>query len=81
MPYCDTGNAVSLSVAPTESLGEIGADVAAKLIAAAADVALIIDADGVIRDVASHNTELAELGRAAAVARPAAALPGRRRVE
>lgn len=64
MPHVDSGTAVSLFQAPTESLGEIGADVAAKLIAAAADVALIIDSSGVIRDVASHNTELAEMGRA-----------------
>ena len=47
----------------SKSLGDLGADVAGKLIAAAADVAIIIDGDGVIENVASHNEELAELGR------------------
>lgn len=63
MPHLDPGSAVSLFHAPAGPLGEIGADVAAKLIAAAADIALIVDADGIVRDVASQNIELAEMGR------------------
>ena len=63
MPHIDSATAVTPFMAPTDPLGEIGSDVASKLIAAAADVALIIDSDGVVRDVASHNAELAELGR------------------
>ncbi len=36
---------------PTELLGDLNADAAAKLIATAADVALFVDAEGIIRDV------------------------------
>jgi len=49
--------------APKESLGQLDAEAAATLIAAAADVALILDDKGVIRDVALHGEELGrELG-------------------
>lgn len=58
-----SGSTVSRFLASTQSLGEIGADVAGKLIAAAADIALIVDQHGVIQDIASHNEELAELAR------------------
>ncbi|RJF70613.1 transcriptional regulator PpsR [Rhodopseudomonas palustris] len=44
---------------PKESLGDLGAEAAAKLIAAATDVALVIDPQGVIRDVAFNKDELA----------------------
>ncbi|MBI5128782.1 MAG: transcriptional regulator PpsR [Rhodopseudomonas palustris] len=44
---------------PKESLGDLGAQSAAKLIAAATDVALVVDAQGVIRDVAFNKDELA----------------------
>ncbi|MCP9625666.1 transcriptional regulator PpsR [Rhodopseudomonas palustris] len=44
---------------PMESLGDLGAESAAKLIAAATDVALVIDPQGVIRDVAFNKDELA----------------------
>lgn len=53
--------------APKRSLGDFNAEAAATLITAAADVALIIDAKGVIRDVAFGSDELAnELQGAAA---------------
>jgi hypothetical protein len=45
--------------APKTSLGNLDAEAAANLIAAAADVALILDADGTVRDVAFHSDELA----------------------
>jgi transcriptional regulator PpsR len=43
---------------PKESLGDLGALSAAKLIAAASDVALVVDGQGVIRDVAFNKEEL-----------------------
>ncbi len=43
---------------PKELLGDLGAQSAAKLIAAATDVALVIDAQGCIRDVAFNKDEL-----------------------
>lgn len=45
--------------APKRSLGDFNAEAAATLITAAADVALIIDVKGVIRDVAFGSDELA----------------------
>lgn len=44
---------------PRKSLGDLDADAAAALITAAADVALILDEGGVIRDVAFSSEELA----------------------
>lgn len=43
---------------PKESLGDLGAQSAAKLIAAATDVAVVVDGQGVIRDVAFNKDEL-----------------------
>lgn len=43
---------------PKESLGDLGAMSAANLIAAATDVAVIVDGHGVIRDVAFNKEEL-----------------------
>ncbi|TDM75369.1 transcriptional regulator PpsR, partial [Lactobacillus crispatus] len=43
---------------PKESLGNLGALPAANLIAAASDVAVIIDGEGVIRDVAFNKEDL-----------------------
>ena len=43
---------------PKESLGDLGAQSAAKLIAAATDVALVVDGQGFIRDVAFNKEEL-----------------------
>jgi transcriptional regulator PpsR len=48
--------------APKNSLGDLDAEAAATLIAAAADVALIVDGDGVIRDVAFGSDELSREG-------------------
>ena len=45
--------------APTTSIGNLDAQAAASLIAAAGDVALIIDADGIVRDVAFNSEGLA----------------------
>jgi transcriptional regulator PpsR len=46
---------------PKEWLGGLDADSAGKLIATAADVALVVDRKGVIRDVAFGSEELAEV--------------------
>ncbi|MEJ1937738.1 PAS domain-containing protein, partial [Nostoc sp. NIES-2111] len=47
---------------PHESLADLDPDVAATLIAAAADVALVIDPDGVIRDISFGNEDLLNEG-------------------
>lgn len=47
---------------PLQSLGPLGAESAGKLIAAAADVALIVDANGVICDMAFGSDSLKSLG-------------------
>ncbi len=47
---------------PKKTLGDLDAEAAARLIAAAADVALVIDGKGFIRDVAFGNEELAKEG-------------------
>lgn len=44
--------------APESALGELGTDAAAELIAAASDIALILDIDGRILDLAFGNDEL-----------------------
>src|SRR5580698_3171570 len=49
---------VQVFKSPKESLGDLGAQSAAKLIAAATDVALVVDADGLICDVAFNKEEL-----------------------
>jgi len=46
--------------APKTSLGDLDAEAAAILITAAADVAIIIDAAGAVRDVAFNSEGLAE---------------------
>lgn len=43
---------------PKRSLGEVDADAAAKLIAAASDIAVVVDAKGVVRDLALGSEEL-----------------------
>lgn len=48
--------------APARTLGDLSADVAGRLIAAAADVALIIDDKGVIRDLAFGSEDLLREG-------------------
>jgi transcriptional regulator PpsR len=47
---------------PKRTLGDLEADIAAKLIAAAADIALVIDGKGVIRDVAFGTDEISKEG-------------------
>lgn len=46
--------------APKENLGDLEAEVAATVINAAADIALIVDCDGVIKDLAIGGDELAQ---------------------
>ncbi len=49
---------VQIFKSPTESLGDLGAQSVAGLIAAATDVAVVVDGQGVIRDVAFNKDEL-----------------------
>ena len=46
--------------APKTSIGNLDAQAAASLIAAAGDVAVIIDADGIVRDAAFNSEELSQ---------------------
>ncbi|HEY8565924.1 MAG TPA: transcriptional regulator PpsR [Beijerinckiaceae bacterium] len=55
---------------PRSSLGDLDAEVAGRLIAAAADVALILDGEGVIQDVAFGNEELSREGYGTWLGRP-----------
>ncbi|MEO1773845.1 MAG: transcriptional regulator PpsR [Pseudomonadota bacterium] len=48
--------------APEQSLGDINAEAAARLIATAADIALVVDSDGLIRDLAVDYREFALTG-------------------
>lgn len=43
---------------PKNSLGDLGAQSAARMIAAATDIALVVDAQGVVKDVAFNKDEL-----------------------
>ena len=47
---------------PKKSLGTLNADVVAKLISSAADIALVVDKSGVIRDVAIGSEDLSKAG-------------------
>jgi len=47
-------------LAPQKSLGDLDADAAASLVSAAADMALVVDDKGIIRDIAFSNQELAK---------------------
>ena len=49
---------VKAFVSPETSLGDLDAESAATLIAAASDIALIMDSEGTIRDMAMHAEEL-----------------------
>lgn len=53
---------MSQFLAPKQSLGNLDAEAAAKLISAAADVALIVDSEGVILDLAFGSDELSNEG-------------------
>ena len=50
---------VKLFRAPKESLGDLDAEAAATLVAAAADIALVVDGDGMIHDIAIQRPDLA----------------------
>lgn len=50
---------VKAFLSPRTSLGDLDAESAAALIAAASDLAIIVDAAGIIRDMAFHSAELA----------------------
>ena len=45
---------------PQDTIGPLGADTAAVLLATASDVALVLDRDGVIRDVAFQHADLSQ---------------------
>ncbi|MDZ7651651.1 MAG: transcriptional regulator PpsR [Burkholderiaceae bacterium] len=49
-------------LAPKKSLGSLDVEAAARLITAAADIALVVDSQGVIRDLSFGNEELAKEG-------------------
>ncbi len=53
---------MSQFLAPKKSLGNLDVEAAARLITAAADVALVVDQQGVIRDLAFGNDELSKEG-------------------
>lgn len=53
---------MSQFLTPKQSLGNLDAEAAAKLISAAADVALIVDSEGVILDLAFGSEELSNEG-------------------
>jgi transcriptional regulator PpsR len=55
---------------PRKTLGGLDAEAAAALVAAAADVALVVDADGVIRDVAFGSEEMSREGYAKWLGQP-----------
>ena len=51
---------VKAFLSPQTSLGDLDATSAATLIAAAADIALVVDSAGTIRDIAFHNGQLVD---------------------
>ena len=51
-------SSVKVFKAPKESLGDLKADMAAMLIAAASDIALALDGDGKIHDTSFQRTDL-----------------------
>jgi transcriptional regulator PpsR len=53
---------VSQFLAPKKSLGDLDGEAAARLITAASDVALVVDSQGVIQDLAFSSEELAKEG-------------------
>lgn len=55
---------------PKKSLADVDADLAAKLIAASADLALVIDKKGVIKDLTFENADLARDGFESWIGRP-----------
>lgn len=66
----ESGVVVKRFEAPSRSVGGLDAEAAATLIAAAADVSLILDGEGVIRDVAFGSDELSQEGYGKWVGQP-----------
>jgi hypothetical protein len=62
MNESDNIDAVTRFRTPAEILGRLDAQAAASVIAAAADVALIIDRDGIVRDFAFGSPDLSAAG-------------------
>jgi transcriptional regulator PpsR len=56
--YWRISSLVKAFLSPTTSLGDLDAGSVAALVTAAADIALVVDGDGVIRDLAIHNDEI-----------------------
>lgn len=56
--------------APEQSIGDLDAQSAASLLLAAADIALVVDDKGVIRDLAVSNQDLSQEGYAAWLGQP-----------
>jgi transcriptional regulator PpsR len=54
-----SGQSALLFKAPRESLGDLDADTAARIVGGSNDIALVIDHDGVVRDVALAEADLA----------------------
>ncbi len=63
-------NGVQQFQSPKQSLGDLDAEVAAKLIAAAADIALVVDRSGVICDIATGSEDLSQEGFAVWLGQP-----------
>ncbi len=57
--YLETTLAVKTFASPVTSLGELDPGAAAALIGAASDITLVLDPDGIIRDLAIRNEDLA----------------------
>ncbi len=70
MEYSTSNEILSSFRAPKESLGDLDSEAAAKLIAATADIALVIDSDGLITDVSLGSRELSEEGFAGWIGKP-----------
>ena len=47
-------------VSPEETFSDLGAETVARLVSSGADLALVVDAEGVIRDLAYGSTDLAD---------------------
>ena len=60
---------VSQFKTPRDSIGNLDAEIAARVMAAAGDVAMVIDREGIIRDVAVSNSDLSMAGFADIVQR------------
>jgi transcriptional regulator PpsR len=56
--YWRISSLVKAFLSPSTSLGDLDAGSVAALVTAASDVALVVDKDGIIRDLAIHNNEI-----------------------